>query len=70
MWASDYTVSRSRQNWAESLFYLRHSPVLSQSEKEWILAERRASCCAGRRPRLLLSPAAMHPIGLRPKVTA
>ena len=37
MWSSDYTVSSHRQNWAEALFYLRQSPVLSDSDREWIL---------------------------------
>jgi L-fuconolactonase len=37
VWASDYTVSRHRQNWAESLFSIRHSPTLSETDKEWIL---------------------------------
>jgi predicted TIM-barrel fold metal-dependent hydrolase len=37
MWASDYTVTRRRQSWAESLFCLRDSPALSDSDKEWIL---------------------------------
>ena len=37
MWASDYTVSGGRANWAESLFYIRNSPLLSTSDKEWIL---------------------------------
>jgi len=37
MWASDYTVTRRRQSWAESFFCLRHSPALSETDKEWIL---------------------------------
>jgi predicted TIM-barrel fold metal-dependent hydrolase len=37
MWASDYTVTRRRQSWAESLFCLRDSPALSETDKEWIL---------------------------------
>jgi predicted TIM-barrel fold metal-dependent hydrolase len=37
MWASDYTVSRRRQSWAEALFCLRDSLALSETDKEWIL---------------------------------
>lgn len=37
LWASDYTVSRDRHTWAESLFAIRESSALSQSDKEWIL---------------------------------
>jgi hypothetical protein len=70
MWASDYTVSRSRQNWAESLFYLRHSPVLSQSEKEWILGRTARKLLRWPAPETPPIPAAMHPHRLRPKVTA
>jgi L-fuconolactonase len=37
MWASDYTMSRRRANWGETLFSIRHSPSLSEDEKAWIL---------------------------------
>lgn len=37
MWASDYTMTRTRANWGESLFAIRHSPSLSEDEKAWIL---------------------------------
>lgn len=37
MWASDFTMITHRLNWAEQLFWLRHSPTLSESDKEWIL---------------------------------
>ncbi len=37
MWASDYTMTRHRSNWGESLFHLRQSPALSDSDREWIL---------------------------------
>ncbi|MGI4813882.1 MAG: amidohydrolase family protein [Janthinobacterium lividum] len=37
MWASDFTAIRSGHSWAESLFYLRHNPSLSESDKAWIL---------------------------------
>jgi len=45
LWASDYNVSRHRQNWAESLFSIRHSPTLSDTDKEWILAARSNGHC-------------------------
>ncbi|HLG89226.1 MAG TPA: amidohydrolase family protein [Alphaproteobacteria bacterium] len=37
MYASDYTVTRHRSNWAESLFHLRISPALSDGDREWVL---------------------------------
>jgi len=37
MWASDFTQIRGGGTWAESLFYLRYTPVLSATEREWIL---------------------------------
>jgi len=37
MWASDFTEYIGRYSWAEMLFYLRNTPVLSNSEREWIL---------------------------------
>ncbi|WP_322857341.1 amidohydrolase family protein [Mycobacterium shigaense] len=37
MWASDYTMTRHRANWAETLFSIRDSPSLSDEEKAWIL---------------------------------
>lgn len=37
MWASDYTMTRHRANWAESLFSIRDSPSLSEDEKASIL---------------------------------
>jgi predicted TIM-barrel fold metal-dependent hydrolase len=37
MWASDYTMTRRRASWAETLFSIRHSPSLSEDEKAWIL---------------------------------
>jgi len=58
VWASDYTVSRHRQNWAESLFAIRHSPTLSETDKEWIL---------GRTIRTLLNwPAPETPFAHKP----
>ncbi|GBG37728.1 amidohydrolase family protein [Mycobacterium montefiorense] len=39
MWASDYTMTRHRATWAESLFSIRDSPSLSKDEKTWILGE-------------------------------
>ncbi|WP_077078179.1 amidohydrolase family protein [Mycobacterium numidiamassiliense] len=37
MWASDYTMTRHRATWAETLFSIRDSPSLSEDEKVWIL---------------------------------
>ncbi|WP_157900586.1 amidohydrolase family protein [Mycobacterium rhizamassiliense] len=37
MWASDYTMTRHRANWGESLFSIRDSPSLSDDEKASIL---------------------------------
>jgi L-fuconolactonase len=37
MWASDHTQSKSHHSWAEALFYLRDSPHLTDTEKEWLL---------------------------------
>jgi L-fuconolactonase len=41
MWASDYTQSRatSGESWAEQLYYLRDSDLLSEDEKEWLLGK-------------------------------
>jgi L-fuconolactonase len=58
MWASDYTVSRHRASWAEALFTMRHSPVLSDDDKAWIL---------GRTARTLLNwPAPEKPFNRKP----
>jgi L-fuconolactonase len=58
MWASDYTVSRHRASWAEALFTMRHSPVLSEDDKAWIL---------GRTARTLLNwPAPEKPFSRKP----
>jgi L-fuconolactonase len=61
LWASDYTVSRDRQNWAESLFYIRHSPALSASDKEWILGRTIRTLLNWPAPAQIPEPAAMHP---------
>lgn len=37
MWASDYTMTRHRASWAETLFSIRDSASLSEDEKAWIL---------------------------------
>ncbi len=37
MWASDYTMTRHRATWAETLFSIRDSSSLSEDEKAWIL---------------------------------
>jgi L-fuconolactonase len=67
MWASDYTVSRRRQNWGESLFGIRHSPSLSEGDKEWILGRTARTLlrwpAPGQPPRL----DALHPHRLGPK---
>jgi len=61
LWASDYTVSRDRQNWAESLFYIRHSPTLSTSDKEWTLGRTIRKLLKWPAPEHSPAPAAMHP---------
>ncbi|MDX1893051.1 amidohydrolase family protein [Mycolicibacterium sp. 050158] len=57
MWASDYTATHTRVNWAESLFCIRHCPSLSEDDKEWIL---------GRTARKLLNWASPDPPRPRP----
>jgi L-fuconolactonase len=39
IWASDYTQSRAEtgQTWAQSLYYILDSDMLSDTEKEWLL---------------------------------
>jgi L-fuconolactonase len=37
MWASDFTAIQTGESWAESLFYVRDAPILSATDKEWIL---------------------------------
>jgi L-fuconolactonase len=39
MWASDYTMTRHRASWAETLFSIRHSTALSEEEKTWVLGQ-------------------------------
>ncbi|HLI63364.1 MAG TPA: amidohydrolase family protein [Terriglobales bacterium] len=39
MWASDYTVTTDHHTYAESLFCLRCTERLSQSDKEWLLGK-------------------------------
>ena len=39
MWASDYTESRRFHTWAQSLYYILYSDLLSETEKEWILGK-------------------------------
>jgi predicted TIM-barrel fold metal-dependent hydrolase len=39
MWASDYTVTTDHHTCAESLFCLRGSDQLSESDKEWLLGK-------------------------------
>lgn len=37
MWASDYTMTRHRATWAETLFSISDAAWLSEDEKAWIL---------------------------------
>ncbi len=60
LWASDYTVSRDRQSWAEALFYLRHSPSLSASDKEWVLGRTLRRLLRWPAPATQPTPAALH----------
>lgn len=39
LWASDITENRSGHSWAEMLFHVRDSDVLSDVEKAWILGK-------------------------------
>ena len=50
MWASDYTVNRDHQNYAEGLFSIRHSPYLSESDKEQVLGKTLRSVLRWPRP--------------------
>ena len=61
LWASDYTVSNHRQSWAESLFCLRHSPSLSESDKEWILGRTIRTLLRWPAPEKLAAPPRLHP---------
>jgi L-fuconolactonase len=37
MWASDFTAVKTGHRWADILFYVRESNILSTADKEWIL---------------------------------
>jgi L-fuconolactonase len=37
MWGSDTTQTVGHHSWAESLYYIRDTPELSDDEKRWIL---------------------------------
>jgi len=37
MWASDHTESRGHHSWAQALYYILDSNMLTDVEKEWIL---------------------------------
>jgi predicted TIM-barrel fold metal-dependent hydrolase len=37
MWGSDHTVTRDHHTYAEALFYVRETDLLSTSDKEWVL---------------------------------
>jgi L-fuconolactonase len=67
LWASDYTVSRRRQNWGESLFGIRHSPSLSEGDKEWILGRAARTWLGWPAPEKPFKPEALHPHRLGPK---
>ncbi len=61
MWASDYTVSRHRASWAEALFTMRHSPVLSDDDKAWILGRTTRSLLNWPGPEKPFSRKPLHP---------
>ena len=61
MWASDYTVSCHRQSWAEALFAIRHSPVLSEDDKAWILGRTIRGLLHWPAPAEPAQPKSMHP---------
>jgi L-fuconolactonase len=66
-WASDYTVSRHRQSWAESLFCIRHSAALSESDKEWILGRTARTLLRWPAPEKPSFGTPLHPQRLGPK---
>lgn len=37
IWASDFTAIKVGHRWADALFYVRESPVLSPLDREWVL---------------------------------
>ena len=39
VWASDYTVSKPEQSWAQTLHYLLDSDVMSETETEWFFGK-------------------------------
>ncbi len=61
LWASDYTITRRRQSWAEALFYLRDSPALSEDDKEWILGRTVRTLLNWPEPDKPAARAPMHP---------
>jgi predicted TIM-barrel fold metal-dependent hydrolase len=61
MWASDYTVTRHRANWGESLFYLLDSPVLSNDDKAWLLGRTARTTLKWPGPEVPPKRRAMHP---------
>lgn len=61
LWASDYTVTNHRQSWAEALFYLRDSPSLSASDKEWILGRTIRKLLRWPAPGKPAAPPQLHP---------
>lgn len=61
LWASDYTVTRHRATWGESLFYLLQSPVLSEDDKAWLLGRTARALLNWPAPETPPKRRAMHP---------
>ena len=61
LWASDYTMTRRRANWAEALFSIRDSPSLTQDEKAWILGGTARKILNWPPPEKPGTPAPLHP---------
>jgi predicted TIM-barrel fold metal-dependent hydrolase len=63
MWASDYTITRRRQSWAEALFCLRDSPALSDDDKASILGRTARTLLNWPEPSEPAKRTPMHPSG-------
>jgi predicted TIM-barrel fold metal-dependent hydrolase len=50
MWASDHTESRPHHSWAQALYYILDSNMLTDIEKEWILGRSARTVLAWPRP--------------------
>jgi predicted TIM-barrel fold metal-dependent hydrolase len=61
LWASDYTVTRHRANWGETLFYLLNSPVLSEDDKAWLLGRSARALLNWPAPETPPKRRSMHP---------